>query len=60
MKNKYFRIELDPQSGAVAGIYSPVDPHCMNWCAEDTLWGRIHCVNRDQVSSSESERQRKM
>ena len=42
MKNEKFCIDIDESTGFIKSIVNPADAYCMNWCAEDGQWGRIH------------------
>lgn len=42
MKNKYFSVEIDEDTGFIKSIKNPIDKYGMNWCAEDGKWGKLH------------------
>lgn len=60
MKNEYFHIEFNREDGTITSIRHPKDEFQMNWCAEDSKWGWVHCINRDQVWGWWSDRKREM
>ena len=42
MKNLFFDIDLNIETGAVSKIAHPEDAYKMNWCGEFGNWGSIH------------------
>jgi len=46
MKNKWFDIVFDHETGCISQIVNPADEHQMNWCSSLTQWGRINIANR--------------
>ena len=46
MKNKFFNVFLDKESGCITGITNLDDTHEMNWCSDLTQWGKINIKNR--------------
>lgn len=46
MKNKYFDIAIDCDTGCIKSISHPEDEYHMNWCSSDGYWGKIYSMNR--------------
>lgn len=51
MKNKFFNIEIDKNTGNVTHISNNEDPYNMNWCAADKQWGRVRKINWDACAN---------
>ncbi len=49
MKNQWFDLVFDKESGGIVSIKNCNDTHAMNWCSEDSPWGLIRCTKRDSV-----------
>lgn len=49
MKNQFFDIFINSETGFVERITHPDDKYAMNWCSDNGSWGRIHCDNRISV-----------
>lgn len=60
MQNAQFQIQLNPTDGTVSSILNPSDANRMNWCAENTQWGWIYAINRDEVYCCVDDRKRPM
>lgn len=41
MKNSFFDIVIDKTTGGISSIKNCNDKHEMNWCANESHWGRI-------------------
>ncbi len=53
LNNGIFDITVNEKTGAISSIVNPRDEYKMNFCAKESEWGIINCVNTDSLQKPE-------